>query len=230
MGNVSDFQPSRNGLHFPNAWPDAPELTVDILGRTIKIGDAANGLCGGMAYTARDLFEAKQMPPTTTSNPPAGSPPFEFIVHRLFESFSVPVGISRYFELMNLPLADSRPGVHDGLPWVTIEQELPKIRASIDSGHPCPIGIIRVHSADPVNLVQNHQVLVWGYEDQDAMTTLRLYDPNNPNRDDVTITFDHTHPELATEFHFNVGGVDTHFNVLGFFASDYSAANPAALL
>jgi hypothetical protein len=56
---VPGFLPSTRGLHFPNAFPHVPNLEIDLPGgTTVPVGDAANGLCGGMAYTVRDLFEA----------------------------------------------------------------------------------------------------------------------------------------------------------------------------
>ena len=61
---VPDFSPAVNGLHFPNAFPPDPIASFrlgDIA--TLSIGDASKGLCGGMAYTVRDLHEAKVAPP-----------------------------------------------------------------------------------------------------------------------------------------------------------------------
>src|SRR5450756_534411 len=55
---VSGFLPSTSGFHFPNRFPHVPDLKINVLGQQIAIGDAANGLCGGMVFTARDYFEA----------------------------------------------------------------------------------------------------------------------------------------------------------------------------
>ena len=52
------------------------------------------------------------------------------------------------------------------------------------------IGLIRVASTNPRNLMRNHQVMAWGYAEDGRGVTLRLYDPNWPDRDDVTITID----------------------------------------
>ena len=52
---VPDFLPSTSGLRFANAWPHVPDLAVRFAGRNIlSIGDAANGLCGGMTFVAAD--------------------------------------------------------------------------------------------------------------------------------------------------------------------------------
>jgi hypothetical protein len=51
-----------------------------------------------------------------------------------------------------------------------------------------------VKSTDPFALRHNHQVLAYGYEIHGSSFTLRLYDPNLPNRDDVTLTLSWASP------------------------------------
>jgi hypothetical protein len=48
-----------NGFHFNNEFPPRPDVTINVppIG-IIGIGDASNGLCGGMVYAARDFFDA----------------------------------------------------------------------------------------------------------------------------------------------------------------------------
>jgi hypothetical protein len=43
---VPGFLPTINGLHFTNSWPTGtgPDYTFNVLGQTIKLGDASNGL------------------------------------------------------------------------------------------------------------------------------------------------------------------------------------------
>ena len=64
----------------------------------------------------------------------------------------------------------------------------PGIRNVIDSGHPCPIGIITGSLFNPAHL--GHQVLVYGYQLQNQLLTLWIYDPNSPSNDNVTMTLD----------------------------------------
>ena len=56
---VPGFKASVNGLHFTNSWPPEPDIIVNVppLGN-VTIGDASNGLCGGMVYTVMDVFQA----------------------------------------------------------------------------------------------------------------------------------------------------------------------------
>ena len=72
---VPEFRPSTRGLHFANAFPHVPTFDIDLPGGlTIPVGDAADGLCGGMAWTVRDLFQAGLVPPATTTTPGDGPP------------------------------------------------------------------------------------------------------------------------------------------------------------
>ena len=187
---VPGFLPSTSGLHFVNYYPHEPTLTITLpLGHILPIGDAANGLCGGMAFTAADFFEAHLPAPTDTQPPAAGSPLYQFIVKRLFDSFNLPFGIARYLELMEPAFPDV--GLGFGLPGrasIMVHDEWPRIRASLEAGHPVPLGLVKVKSKDPKDLCKNHQVLAYGYDlDDSSNLTLWLYDPNYPDRDDVRL-------------------------------------------
>ena len=52
------------------------------------------------------------------------------------------------------------------------------------------VGLIRHLGWNPFHLTKDHQVLAFAYETAGPTgpTTIRLYDPNWPNRDDVSIT------------------------------------------
>lgn len=186
---VPRFLPSTSGLHFANFYPHEPELTVSLpLGKTLPIGDAANGLCGGMAFAVADFHEANQSVPPDTQPPTAGSALYQFIVKRLFDSFNGPLGIGRYLELMEPAFPDV--GLGFGLPGrasVMLHDEWPRIKSTLDTGHPAPLGLIKVKSDQPQDLGKNHQVLAYGYDLHGTDLTIWLYDPNYPDRDDVHI-------------------------------------------
>jgi len=65
----------------------------------------------------------------------------------------------------------------------------PRVKVDIDRGHPSPLGLVRVKSWNPLDLKFNHQVLAYGYEREDDLVTLRVYDPNRAADDEVTISF-----------------------------------------
>lgn len=184
------FLPSTSGLHFVNYYPHEPTLTITLpLGRVLPIGDAANGLCGGMAFTVADYYEAKQAVPADTGPPAPGTPLYQFIVKRLFDSFNLPLGISRYLELMEPAFPDV--GLGFGLPGrasVMVHDEWPRIQAMLDAGHLVPLGLVKIKSDLPEDLGKNHQVLAYGYDLDGSDLTLHLYDPNYADRDDVQLS------------------------------------------
>jgi hypothetical protein len=226
--SVPGFLPSRFGLHFPNEFPQVPVRRIGIPGViSIPIGDASDGLCGGMAFAARDYFEAGRAPPPDTT-PPAGGPLFDYLVTRLFASFGLPFGPVRYLELMNPSLPDgetvlSRFGLAPhGRAWRTIRVEWPRIKADIDAARPSPLGLVKVKSRSPLDLKQNHQVLAYGYVLDGNRLSLRIYDPNHPDRDDVSISLDLSNPAQPQGVTTSPPGRP----VLAFFRVNYTRASP----
>ncbi|HKR59802.1 MAG TPA: hypothetical protein VJS64_08695, partial [Pyrinomonadaceae bacterium] len=97
---VPGFQPSTSGFHFTNSFPSVPYTTINVGGIQVPIGDASNGMCGGMAHAARDYHEAGiPVPPDLTA--PSSGPLFNYLSKRLFDSFSLPAGPLRYVHLMD---------------------------------------------------------------------------------------------------------------------------------
>ena len=50
-----------------------------------------------------------------------------------------------------------------------------------------PLGLIRIKSLNPGDLGHNHQVMAYGYRLTGSNVILRIYDPNHPSDDTVTI-------------------------------------------
>jgi hypothetical protein len=226
---VPGFLPSATGLHFPNSFPHVPVRRIGIPGLiSVPIGDASNGLCGGMAFAARDYFEAGRPPPGDIG-PPAEGALFDYLVDRLFASFELPRGPLRYLELMNPALPDgetllSRLGLGPrGRSWRMIREEWPRIRADIDAGHPSALGLVKVRSLDPFDLKYNHQVLAYGYRVTGGRLTLRLYDPNWPDRDDVTLSLGIVDPARPVSVTMSP---TSDRPVIGFFRVGYRPALP----
>jgi hypothetical protein len=218
---IPDFKPSTHGFHFGNAFPRVPVLTLRVprVG-AIGVGNAAGGLCGGMVFTVRDFFEAGQPPPASTAPPEPGTRLFDFLARRLLDSFNLPRGVLKYLEWMSLP--DGNKGIVRGLAWRTIHQEWPRLKALIDRGHPCPLGLVTVRSFAPQRLGDNHQVLAYAYDlDEGArQLTLHVYDPNYPDQDDVTLSLSIGQPSRAAPIACSTG-----MPVRGFFLTPYTAAD-----
>jgi len=187
---VGLFLPSVNGLHFANRFPSGPTVRIGrfALPRPFGIGDAASGLCGGMAWFVRERFESGQPVPPDPEPPTNGSPLFKALVRRQVLSL----------ELMRTPLGFWRMGARAGILGRTREQEWPRIRRSIDAGRLAMIGLVRNKGINPLKLTKNHQVLCYGYVIADETVRLRIYDPNWPNRDDVTILIEPNHIAQST--------------------------------
>jgi hypothetical protein len=182
---IAGFLPSVNGLHFANRWETGPTIRLGILDpRLVGVGDAKSGLCGGMAWFVRERFGAGQPIPADVTAPANGSPLFKAIVRRQVLSLG----------WMRVPLQFWRAATMDPatLARWTLEAEWPRIRAEIDAGRLAMVGLIRHHGWNPMQLDRDHQVLAYAYETGGTTgpTTIHLYDPNWPNRDDVTLTLD----------------------------------------
>jgi hypothetical protein len=229
MTAIPRFLPSTHGLPFRNSWPHGtPDKVVHlpVLG-DVPIGDASNGLCGGMAFTAADLYLAGLRPPDGTEAPAGQSALFDYLFDRLLASFDLPAGVLAYYYWAITPGHDTGFWVakRRGLAWLTVREQLPKVTAAIDHGEPVGLGLVTVSSWDPGNLKRCHQVLAYGYDWAGPRITLRVYDPNQPGDDSVTISLDTSRPTKDTPIDSTVD-CDP---VRGFFASRYRRADPSAI-
>lgn len=234
---VPGFTPSVNGLHFTNSFPPEPALSFDLPGvGRIAIGDASNGVCGGMVFTVRDVFETPGLAPAAdVAQPAAGSPLFRYIVDRLIASFDIPhLGYMKYYDWMLTPDGDAAwpPLItRRGVAWRTIVEEWPaRIQPELDASRLCCLGLVTVASPNPAELGRNHQVMAYGYDlDWAGNLALRVYDPNTAQdrADEVTISLNLLDPEHPTPIRHNVG---IGLPIRGFFRTDYSYANPTGLL
>jgi hypothetical protein len=174
---VPGFLPSTCGFRFTNSFSRQPLLRLPLGG----IGDASRGLCGGMVFATRDLYERGQRPPEDAEPPDHPSPLFGYLVRRLFDSFHLPWGPLRYYRWM---------AADDGaLLRHSARREWPRVRGELDAGRPTALGLIRPRSRDPFRLGENHQVLAYGYglDEASGWLVLAIYDPNHGRRDDVTL-------------------------------------------
>jgi hypothetical protein len=182
---VPGFLPSVAGLHFANRYAPGPTVRFGIIDpRWIGAGDAASGLCGGMSWLVRERFQAGQPIAADRVAPANGSPLFRSIVRRQVLSLDWFRGPLRFWWMgLRGPDAALRR---------TRDAEVPQIRATIDAGRLAMVGLVRHDGWNPWHLTDSHVVLAYAYtaEDPTGSTTLRLYDPNWPDRDDVTVTLD----------------------------------------
>jgi hypothetical protein len=217
--SIPGFAPSMNGFHFANAWPSGPTVRFGPFDpRVVGIGDASSGLCGGMVHTVADLFAAGVPVPPDREPPANGSPQFASIVRRQVESLAFLTVPVRFWLRM---AAGGSFGADRARS--TLEREWPKAKAGLDADRLVPIGLIRVAATDPRKLTSNHQVIAYGYAEDGRGVTLRIYDPNHPDRDDVTITI-----ELDNALRPAGLSQSTGESLLGWFVLPYRAEDPRA--
>jgi len=179
---IDGFRPSVNGLHFANRWEPGPTIRLGVIDpRWVGVGDAKAGLCGGMSWFVRERFHAGLAIPAAAAAPANGSPLFRAIVRRQILSLDWMRVPFRFWRLAAM--------APDALARRSLEVEWPRIRAEIDAGRLAMVGLIRHHCANPMHLDRDHQVLAYGYETEGpgGPITIRVYDPNWPDRDDVEL-------------------------------------------
>ncbi len=202
----TDFRPSQHGFAFANHWPEGmPIFEIPTpLGR-IPVGNARLGLCGGMVFSALDYFLDHRPVPIV-----ANRAIFRYIARRQVESLTLPFGAIRYYAWQARRELLTR----------TRTIEWPRIRASIDSGRPATLGLVQVHSRDPRQTIRNHQVLVYGYEESATVLTLRTYDPNYPEDDELVLSVE-LQGDSGSVWHSIEGPT-----IRGFFHTRYRARIP----
>jgi hypothetical protein len=230
---VPGFLPSTRGFAFPNAWPSNP-IRQFRLGNvaTLNIGDAANGLCGGMSFTVADLFRAGIVPGDQPM-PPAGSARYAYIVDRQVTTFDDGRLPLRFYTLMSPRRADREGWLEQALglvgidrhsrTWTMVRIEWPRVKQLIDRGELAMIGLVRAVSLDPTQLSKHHQVLAYGYDLDGPRVTLRIADPNWPRDDGVTLAFDTSTPNGVVTPAWSRADTPP----VCFFTYDYAPIDPA---
>jgi hypothetical protein len=229
-GVVPNFRPSTSAFRFTNSFPRQSTIEIDLgpAGR-VGLGDASQGVCGGMTFAVRDYFEAGRPVPPDETPPAKGTLLFRYITGRLIDSFNVPDGVLQYAQWMLMPSGEIPLlfGIRHGTFFRTVTSSWPRVRADIDAGHPSPLGLVTVHTADLRQIGKCHQVLAYGYRTDDSRTvTLSIYDPNTEldAADDVWIT-------LATGAPHKVAPINHNINIdepalHGFFRTKYTPKTP----
>ena len=226
---VTAFRPSMHGFRFHNAFAHVAHGSIGVGSAQIPIGDAAQGLCGGMVYAARDYFEASCVRPPDEVSPDSGVL-YDYLVARLYDSFDLPSGPLSYMYLMNPAVSDHDTwwaglvGQH-GRAWITINQQWPSIKRALDQGRVVPLGLVMVKSVDPSKLGKNHQVLAYGYDLAGSNLAIRVYDPNAPGDDGARIQLDIGNPSGTTAMQL-VHGSGAARTVFAFFATGGTGHRP----
>jgi len=224
---VLDFRPSQHGFRFANRFEPGSTARLGLFDpRLIAMGNPSFGLCGGMALTVRDMYEKQVDPPPDRQVPANGSRRFRALVRRQVQSldwFRLPL---RFYTLAALhpsaPTWWSRLFGRRSIGDVVLHEEWPAIRREIDGGHLAMVGLVRGASFNPFRLTLNHQVLAYAYRVAPDRVTLRIYDPNHPDRDDVEAVMNLVDGRPTT-FEASTGEP-----LRGFFLAPYARQEPRA--
>jgi hypothetical protein len=199
------------------------------------------GLCGGMAYSALDHWNARVPIPrgAHVGDQPVRAPRGtvglrEVIWSRLIDSLTIGGVMARTIEwtfLLNQVPAFLGGGAAEILKRTKLELAI--LRGHIDAGRPWPIGLIYDKSA----IWEQHQVLVFGYEDVGPnRVNLLVYDNNAPARFNQTtpslITLSMGASSLTASTPSDVAGTPANPlppRLAGFFCSNYAPAAPTTL-
>jgi hypothetical protein len=215
--------------------PDPILLTaVAVLAqRYAVIGPAPYGLCGGMAYSALDHWNARvpiprgknsnDQPPRTTVAPTAIR---DSLWARLLDSLVVGGVLKRTFDWSML--LNQVPTWFGGGAEGLKDRTLPEwnlIRSHIDAGRPWPIGLIYTGR----DLWNQHQILAYGYENTGTdQGKLFVYDSNAPSQfgktDHSEVTLDFRGATLVATSPSDQGDM-----LAGFFCSNYFPSTPVGL-
>lgn len=248
--HISGFRPTTRAFKFGNNFPDTPLFNIPAPPvppplpplPPVPYNTAGNGVCGGMVYAVRDYFENGLLVPSSNTWPATGSAVFNYIRDRLIESFNIPtLGFNRYYEFMD-PTRPANEPVHVGpisvgkhcKGWMILNEEWPKIKQDIDTGHLCCLGLVLLISGNPADIGHNHQVIAYGYEQFGNDIFIKVYDPNEPMDDSVRLSFNNGNPNSDFTINYTrCGGkqltnINGSVKVFGFFKSEYHRTGPPA--
>lgn len=167
---LTTFRPDQHGFGFANGFTDE---FVRLPGG--KYAFTTRGRCGGMAFLALDHWHARRPIPGGDRLPADATPLAKLIQKRLFDSFLLN-GL-RYVEFALMPL-HPRWWIFKGAAKLTRNEEFPKVKASIDAGTPCAIGLCQAESLTALG--GDHQVVCYGYEEAPDRSALLIWDNNHP--------------------------------------------------
>jgi len=180
------FLPAVHGFKFRNSFSGYP-VPFDI--PFLPEASDNYGLCGGMSAAACDFYAAGRPIPAAESVPAKGTQLYDYLYKRQLATLGQSASyILKFLAWMGLP----DDNVH-GTRSLTLREELPEVRRELEQARPAVIGLVYVSSTESLHLWENHQVVAYAISDSSESPSsfvLRVYDPNHPARDDITISCD----------------------------------------
>ncbi|GAP14675.1 hypothetical protein LARV_02449 [Longilinea arvoryzae] len=177
------FSPTRHGYHFVNQFKGVPvPFSIPEIPGLVRLS-GTYGLCGGMSSSVYDHYLFGQEIPQRNTIPRTGSVLQRYLYRRQMDTFGT-LGeyVLKFIAWMKLP--DETEAGLSSLTW----HEYQQFRERLESNLGSVLGIIYEKGTQLNRLFLNHQVLGYGLDQLDEdRSAIRIYDPNFPDRDDVTI-------------------------------------------
>ncbi|MDR0329759.1 MAG: hypothetical protein LBH99_03755 [Rickettsia sp.] len=159
----------------------------------IPVGNAKNGLCGGMSLASILYYKYKIVTPKNNITPSIKTDPqlFTFIINCQVASLTVKA-LFNYFRFMfTAKSTDAKE----------LSNQYPIIMQTIDTDTPVLVGLIRAKASffNPktwLNIIQHHQVVAYKYILQEKTITFHIYDPDSPGAD-MAITIDRDNLDIT---------------------------------
>ncbi len=139
------------------------------------------GLCGGMAFAARDYYErggAAALSALYSDRPSTGSPLYVYLWRRLLDSLTLNVPTFLAWIAM-LHLVPATPPFGGGPSWLLerTREQVAELKRRLARGEPTPLGLVG-DTRDPFN---DHQVLAYDCDTSDPdRPIIYIYDMNCP--------------------------------------------------
>ena len=231
-----EFIPSIHGYKFPNSFPGyfIPFSPPSFL--KLKKVTSVYGLCGGMCASAYDFLLAGRAIPHNVKVPRRGTRLHRLLFRRQMDSLG---GLGQ--QVVKVAQWTSMPDDTLFGTEALTAVEFTKVRQKLDDKNPITLALIyeRASSIGELSrlIFDNHQVLAYGYQqDMAGVSSIRVYDPNLPGRDDVVIRCEpfvlgevatDTDPQVVRGLQSTqlVGGT-FYRKVRGFFAMPYEFVLP----
>ena len=208
-GRINSFLPSMSSLHFSNVGAPPLPIKIPIIG-TVSGNFFNNGLCTGFVFTVLDFFTASPRILIVSNTAQPTWPLLSYVEQRWIDGQG-PQDWTKALWYAWAPTHNTVFGsvlswlgisIAQGTSWSVVNNELPAVMQDIDRGMPSPITLVTGNIGD------EHCILIWSYLlDSSGEVTLLAYDPNEPNNDDVQITFNISNPDQTISF--NWGTVST---------------------
>jgi hypothetical protein len=223
MQDLKTFIPSLHGFSFANRFPGYPLpsfiYTFPSVSRFLS-SSQEHGLCGGMCFAAYDFFIAKRTITSDTTVPKSGSPLYNYLYKRQLDTYGFGWKLVAKFAQWTV------------LPDATVARltadELHKVIVQIHNS-PVILGLVYVSIVDTMAIWLNHQVLAYGYSEEDPKTiNIKIYDPNLPYCDDVVIELKRETSSLQCTQ--KASRNEMKVRVRGFFVIPYAPVEPPMIL